>query len=139
MIKQVTTRGLPGIENGAITAAIKSNVNLVGFTLNRNFEMYGLTYPSIIERPYILDNNRNIAQGSLIFNIDNKYKGKLETFLDYISYDHHLYCIKEFSCDELKNIINWIEYNNITKLNIHGHLGFEEVSCEFFKSIFEKE
>lgn len=40
--------------------------------------------------------------------------------------------------DELKNIINWIKFYEIRKINIHGYIGYEQQSYEFFMNIFDK-
>lgn len=138
MIRQLTTRGLPGIEHGALIAARNYKIEIAGYTVNRNMANFGLILPNILERHNILEKNRNITQGSIIFNIDNKFNEKLETFLDYCNYDHHVYSIRNFDIDELKNIVNWINYNDISKINIHGHNGYEDQSFNFFMKMFEK-
>lgn len=136
MIRYVSSRGYYGIERCAINIAHEYDFKIKGYTPYKEMTKYNLEY---IEKGCneILNYNKHITDGVILFNIDDKLDCKMGNIDKYSNKDYKMILIEEINQNELRNVHEWINKYNITKLNIHGHFGYDMESYNFFNKLFD--
>lgn len=140
MIRQVISKGFPGVELGCIIAAKESGIKTCGYTPYIGWDEFNIKHEH--DNNFgVMKKNINLANGTIIVDILNTPSLRVEESIYNLYYknDHNIIHVRHFHDDNINMLSNWINKYDINKLHIHSYNDlelFEKESYSFFMRLF---